>query len=244
MKLLIVAAGFGTRLRRGAKHLVSLWGRPLIYYPLVTAGYFVDEEPLVVVQSVYLEETRARLRENGLNAELVASFCPHCENGYSLLLGLRRVDGPVLLSVADHIYEPCLVKKLLDHCPQDAGVCVAGDRSPRLVDIEEATKIRVRGSSVAFSKKISDFDYVDTGVFIVRDTRGIIERFGERTDLTMNMLWNEYSSQGGVISVVDVTGCRWGDIDTEADLLSFENGARRELLEEVILGLSCEGDRM
>ncbi len=235
MRLLIVAAGFGTRLRKGAKHLVSVWGRPLIYYPLSIAGAFASKEPLVVVQSVYLEETRARLRENGLDVELVPSFCPHCENGYSLLLGLQRVSEPVLLSVADHIYEPCLVARLLSGCPSDAGVCVAGDKDPKLVDIEEATKVKISDGRVRFSKSLEDYDYVDTGVFIVRDVRGLVERFEGRRDLTMNMLWSEYSASGGVITVVDVTGCRWGDVDTEGDLASFESGGRRVLLEEILL---------
>ena len=234
MKPLIVAAGMGTRLRRGPKHLVRLWGRPVSYYPASTLARLTRSTVTMVVQSVYVEETRAALRENGLEVELVASFCPHCENGYSLLLGLSRLRDEALLSVADHIYQPCLVEKLLEGCPRDAGVCVAGDRRPSLVDIDEATKIKVEAGRVTFSKKLDSYDYVDTGVFIVRDWKGLLELYGHRTDLTMNQLWSSYSSDGGTVQVVDVTGCLWADIDTEQDLMGFEAGERRSLIEELL----------
>ncbi len=234
MRGLIVAAGLGTRLRRGPKHLARLWGRPLSYYPASALARVAGEAPLMVVQSVYVEETRAALREAGVEVELAASFCPHCENGYSLLLGLAHARDEVVLSVADHVYHPRLVERLLEGCPRDAGVCVAGDRSPSLVDIDEATKIRVDGGTVTFSKSIGDYDYVDTGVFVVRDWRGLLERFGHRTDLTMNQLWSLYSRSGGRVEVVDVTGVPWADVDTEADLLGFLSGERRKLIEELL----------
>ncbi|AEM37918.1 hypothetical protein Pyrfu_0046 [Pyrolobus fumarii 1A] len=234
MKLLIVAAGMGTRLRRGPKHLARLWGRPLVHYPLSSVSAALGRvEPTLVVQNAYVEETRAILRENGWDVNLVASFCPYCENGYSLLVGLSSVRSETLLSVADHIYHPCLVERLVAGCPEDAGVCVAGDRKPTLVDIDEATKIRV-GPPTVFSKKLEDYDYVDTGVFLVRDWRGMLAYFGHRTDLTMNELWTLYSQRGGRISVVDVTGCLWADVDTESDILGFESGERRSLLEELL----------
>ncbi len=234
MRVLAVAAGMGTRLRMGAKHLAMLWGRPLLYYPLRVATSIAGGEPLVVVQSFYVEETRAALRENGLDANVYASFCPHCENGYSLLLGLSYARSPVLLTVADHVYEPCLVERLVKGCPEEAGVCVAGDRSPSLVDIEEATKIRVEDNSIIFSKRLAEYDYVDTGVFLIRDWEGLLRRFGHRVDLTMNDLWSEYSAAGGRVEVVDVTGCRWADVDTEQDFYAFLSGPRRSLIEELL----------
>ncbi len=235
MKPLIVAAGMGTRLRRGPKHLVRLWGRPISYYPASTLYRLTGAPVTMVVQSVYVEETRAALRESGVEVELVASFCPHCENGYSLLLGLSRLRDEALLSVADHVYQPCLARRLLEGCPEDAGVCVAGDRKPSLVDVDEATKVKLLGDGrVVFSKRLEDYDYIDTGVFLVRDWRGLLEAFGHRTDLTMNQLWTEYSSGGGIVRVVDVTGCRWADIDTEQDLVGFETGERRSLIEELL----------
>ena len=235
MKPLIVAAGMGTRLRRGPKHLVQLWGRPVSYYPAFILSMLAESTVTMVVQSIYIEETRAALHENGLEVELVASFCPHCENGYSLLLGLSRLRDEALLSVADHVYQPCLVEKLIEGCPGDADICVAGDREPRLVDIDEATKIRVERDRVVFSKQLDDYNYIDTGVFIVRDWRGLLERYGHRTDLTMNQLWSSYSSGGGIVRVVDVTGCLWADIDTEQDLMGFEAGVRRSLIEELLV---------
>ncbi len=233
MRVLVVAAGLGTRLRIGAKHLASLWGRPLVYYPLSVALRYASD-PLLVVQSFYVEETRRALRENGLDAEIRASFCPHCENGYSLLLGLKYAESEVLLSVSDHIYEPCIVERLVRGCPRHADVCVAGDRHPRLVDIEEATKIRIAGDRVVFSKNISVYDYVDTGVFVVRDWKGLLERYSHRSDLTMNTLWTTYSAEGGRVAVVDVTGCRWADVDTEQDFYAFLSGERRRLIEELL----------
>ena len=235
MRPLIVAAGMGTRLRRGPKHLVNVWGRPVSYYPASTLTRLLGAPVVMVVQSIYVEETRAALRENGIDVDLVPSFCPHCENGYSLLLGLSRTRSEVLLSVADHIYQPCLVEKLVEDCPESAGVCVAGDRRPQLVDIDEATKIRLESNGAAtFSKLLEDYHFVDTGVFLVRDWSGLLGLYGHRTDITMNMLWSGYSRSGGVVKVVDVTGCLWADMDTEQDLMAFMSGARRSLIEELL----------
>jgi len=92
----------------------------------------------------------------------------------------------------------------------------------------------VDGGVVTFSKSLRDYDYIDTGVFLVRDWRGLLRLFGHRTDLTMNALWSLYSRAGGRVEVVDVTGAPWADVDTEADLMGFLSGERRKLIEELL----------
>ncbi len=234
MKAVVVAAGFGTRLRMGPKHLVRLWGRPLSYYPLRAVTRHAREYA-IVVQSVYVEETRVVLHENGFNPVIVANFNPHSENGFSLWLGLEWAgQGPVIVSVADHVYEPRLVDMLVEGC--DASICVAGDRNPRLIDIDEATKIEARGgNALRFSKRLEKFDYIDTGVFLVNDVGVVRGVAAERPDVSMNTLWNMLIEQGVDFKVVDVTGVLWADVDTEADLYAFNTGVRRLLVERVLL---------
>jgi NDP-sugar pyrophosphorylase family protein len=226
MQAVILAAGDGGRLypltSATPKPLLDVHGKPIIHHVLMSlhdAG--VDD---VIVVLGYRGEQIRRALEGGSPAGMRIRFVDNdaflLGNARSIWAARQAVDGSFVLAMADHLVEPALVRALVD---QADGRCrLAIERTDRAdVRAQEATRADVRGGLVIdLGKSIAVWNALDTGLFwcttrifdvITRSTRD-----GEAGELFATL------ARAGELDAVDVSGCRWIDIDTADDLRRAE----------------------
>jgi CDP-L-myo-inositol myo-inositolphosphotransferase len=91
-------------------------------------------------------------------------------NASSLLAARHVLEGNFLLLVADHIFDPAILSRLLEQQLQPGEIVLAVDfrvDDTALVDIEEATKVAVQDQWVtAIGKQLPSYDALDTGIFL------------------------------------------------------------------------------
>lgn len=170
MKALIVAAGFGSRLREvsPSKPLTSVAGMPLIAR-VIAAAREGGATSFVVVTG----HESARLT-SFLHALDPAITCVVTQdwalpNGHSVLTGADAI-GPErhLLMMADHLFDPAIVARMIAAPPAPLALAIDRRLDNRLVDLDDVTRVRTSGDRiVAIGKHLSDYDAFDCGVFTV-----------------------------------------------------------------------------
>jgi len=236
----VLAAGVGSRLSeiaRGAKFALRIAGRPLIHYPILSLVSAGVDRIVIVTRGAALPVLR-RLVER-LDVSLEIEYCVNNrwrrENGYSLYVASRCVEaGEFYVSMSDHIYPSDVAYRLLEAASRhpDAVAIVAGDREPRYVNVEEATRIRARGVYVeAIGKGLYPWNYVDAGVFVMRrEIFDVARRLAERRErFGLSDVISEAVRQGYRVAVADITGLPWAEVDTPEDYDSLVSGWKREL---------------
>ncbi|GAF67459.1 unnamed protein product, partial [marine sediment metagenome] len=150
-------------------------------------------------------------------------------NGASALAACDKVGtAPFLLTMADHLIDPSLIKAVLRAGPREGEVCLAVDRHKAdIFDPQDATKVTLSNDRVVrIGKGLEVWDAADTGVFLC--TRGLFEGIrlaGARQKHSLSDAVGELAAAGRVIAV-DVSGASWLDVDTPEALRE----ARRRLL--------------
>ncbi|MCH8140417.1 MAG: NTP transferase domain-containing protein [Proteobacteria bacterium] len=180
MKCLIIAAGKGSRLqhRGDSKPLIPILGIPLIERVIRTAVEAGADEFYVVIG---YQGERVRLFLEGLAERLAIGITPlvngdwEKENGLSVLKARDVLHEPFLLLMADHLFDPNLVRPLttLQLGDREIALVVDGDTSNPLIDLEDVTRVKVEDDSSMEGKKIrnigkglADFNGFDTGIFL------------------------------------------------------------------------------
>jgi len=219
----VLAAGFGSRLREGArscpKPLREVRSVPLLVRVLRCLSSSGIER-VAVVLGHQADEIRAALEGYpSLGVELRFVLNEHYDksNGVSLLAAREHVGSSCVLSMADHLYSPRIVESVL--APElDPDACVLGVDFDvqRCFDIDDATKVQVDGNRiVAISKQLPSYNALDTGVFRVGPA--LVEEldrlYRERGDCSLSDGVQALSRQGRFLAS-DVRGAQWIDVDT------------------------------
>ncbi len=170
MKALIVAAGFGSRLREvsPSKPLTPVAGVPLIER-VIAAARAGGATGFVIVTGHEAERVETFLA--ALDPAIVCLRTPDWSlaNGHSVLTGATHLRSePHLLMMADHLFDPAIVAALI--AAPAAPLRLAVDRrldNPR-VDLDDVTRVRTDGDAiVAIGKHLREYDAFDCGVFVV-----------------------------------------------------------------------------
>ena len=189
MKCLIIAAGKGNRLQsRGeCKPLIPLLGIALIERVIRTAIEAGADEFFVVVghQGEQLSHFLARLADS-----LAIQITPLVNddwdqgNGLSVLRAREVLHEPFLLLMADHLFDPQLVRELTSLELGDGEIALVVDGNTRnpLIDMEDVTRVKLEdGVSLQSCEKsnknnitkirdigkgMADFNGFDTGIFL------------------------------------------------------------------------------
>jgi len=189
MKCLIIAAGKGSRLqqRGDSKPLIPILGIPLIERVIRAAMEAGADEFTVVIgyQGEQVHNFLERLADH-----LAVRITPLLnddwdkENGLSVLKARDVLHEPFLLLMADHLFDPMLVRELttLELGDGEIALVVDGNTGNPLIDMEDVTRVRLEDdappkssgkSSKNNSKKIrdigkglTDFNGFDTGIFL------------------------------------------------------------------------------
>jgi 1L-myo-inositol 1-phosphate cytidylyltransferase len=232
-RAIILAAGRGERLVNGKpypKPLELVNGVPLIVR--VLRGLCLAEVRDVTIVVGHLGDVlRDALREYPLELDLrfVHNDEVHKPNGTSLLKAKRAVRGPTFLLMSDHLWSPDLLQRVR-RFPLGCDEAVLGVdfKIAECFDLDDATKVRLRGDRVAqIGKDLEHYDALDTGVF--RITPAVIEAL-ERVDgphgcsLSQGMF---ELARDGRMRTVDVEAATWVDVDTPAALGHAERLVRR-----------------
>jgi 1L-myo-inositol 1-phosphate cytidylyltransferase len=175
VKCLIIAAGMGSRLRSLApsKPLAEVNGTPLLTH-VARAARAAGATSFVVVtgyEAEGIERFLPRLAESvGAPIEAVRNRAWERPNGLSVLAAADRLDGPFILLMSDHLFDPAILRALIaGHRPDaDLTLAVDSDTESPILDLDDATKVALAadGRIVRIGKTLDRYDAVDTGIFV------------------------------------------------------------------------------
>jgi len=241
MDALILAAGFGSRLRAvsATKPLTPILGVPLLELGIRQAAR-AGAGRVVVATGHDADRVEAALPEFARSAgipvvaERVADWS--LPNGHSVLAGASRITGDYLLMMADHIFSAPILGALVHEGSAARGVTLAIDRRVQnpLVDPDDATWVKLDGHDRihAIGKNILDYDAVDCGAFLATPelAEAIAEAIaaGRPGSLTDGM---QRLADAGRAATMDIGDAWWVDVDDPRALALAEAGAATELPE-------------
>ena len=241
MKCLIIAAGYGSRLRSisGSKPLALLAGMPLIEHVIRRALAGGATEFLVVTghEADRIEQFLAGLAA-WLNVPLKAVRTPNWDlpNGYSVVTGAGCIEGYYLLLMSDHLFDPEIVAELLRQSKRPLiGLILAVDRhitNPAL-DLEDATRVETAedGSIVRIGKGLDRYDAIDTGVFLATPAlREAILTSVERGGVGSLSAGVQLLADQKRAQTMDVGSCWWADVDDPESFSSVEEELEKQAL--------------
>ena len=230
-RAVILAAGNGDRFHiptHDSKLLQPLLGRPILLRTL-EAAHEAGIRTVTVVLGYQAERVRA-LVETGAVAGLTIDFVVnpewHLENGVSALAARDSVGAErFALLMGDHVFEPPVLQRMLR-------LDVDGDESLLAIDArpatpeqaEEATKVRRHGSRiVAIGKDLTEFDALDTGVFVFSPVLfEALQAARALGDTTLSGGVRQLAARG-LMRGMEIGDAMWCDIDTVSDLAAAES---------------------
>lgn len=223
MDALIIAAGFGSRLRglSDSKPLTPVGGIPMIELGARQARA-AGAQRLVVVTGHEAQRLEAALPEIaarsgiGIDAVRVADWSK--PNGWSVMAGAAMIAGDYLLMMSDHIFSAPILSALAQQGGSNRGVTLAIDRRTDnpLIDPDDATWVKTApdGFIRAISKSLTDFDAVDCGAFLatpeLAEAIGAAIADGRAGSLSEGM---QRLADAGRAATMDVCGAWWLDVD-------------------------------
>ena len=222
MNCLIIAAGHGSRLREvsPSKPLTPVAGVPLIQHVIraAAAGGATAFTVATGHEAERLEAFLATLEDVAVRTVRVADW--DLPNGHSVLAGAAAIDGDYLLMMADHLFDPAIVRNLLAAPPAPLILAIDRDLANPLLDMDDATKVAVGadGAILAIGKALARFDAIDTGLF--RATPALAEAIraggGSLSEGVQRL------ADQGQARTLEVTGLSWLDVDDAAALAKAE----------------------
>lgn len=221
MNCLIIAAGHGSRLRDVSlsKPLTPIAGKPLIEH-VIRAASAGGATGFTIVTGHEAERVEAFLAGLDLPVATVRVTDWDLPNGYSVRAGAEAIEGDYLLAMADHLFDPAIVRRLVAAPAADLVLAVDRDLAGPLLDMDDATKVETRagGAIVRIGKTLAAFDAVDTGLF--RATPALAEAIGAGGG-SLSEGVQRLADQGRA-ATLDVTGLFWLDVDDPAALAKAE----------------------
>ena len=230
MKALILAAGFGSRLRRLTrdrhKVLINVGGAPLIDYPL-QALTSVGVTDIGVVVGHRAEEVSDFLAERYPFVEIIQNHQFDGGNAFSVLAGERFVGSdPFLVCMGDHTVSAEIVAPLVTETDNGCILCV-DSMARHSSQTNDATRVLVDelGFVQHIGKELSRWNAIDTGVFkMTPDVFHVIRLLShvQGTDVTTTDVVTRMGDEGEHFSTRDVSGMFWADVDTFEDYESVD----------------------
>lgn len=223
MDALIIAAGYGSRLREisDAKPLTPVDGIPLLELGVRQAAAAGIERVVVVTghQAIEIEKFLPTLSAR-VGIPVVSERVTHWStpNGHSVIAGAAKISGDYLLMMADHIFEASVLSRLAREGTKSRGVTLAIDRRIEnpLIDPEDATWVKTDrdGRIEAIGKTITGYDAVDCGAFLATPElaaaiQAVIAE-GKAGSLSEGM---QRLADAGRAATMDIGDAWWLDVD-------------------------------
>ncbi len=223
MDALIIAAGYGSRLRdiADSKPLAPIAGIPLLELGVRQARAAGVERVVVVTghHAIEIEKFLPSLSQR-MGIPVVSERLQHWStpNGYSVIAGAALIEGDYLLMMADHIFSGGILDRLARQGMKSRGVTLAIDRriDNPLVDPDDATWVKTDpdGRIEMIGKNIPDYDAVDCGAFLAtpelaRAIQSAIAQ-GKSGSLSDGM---QLLADAGRAATMDIGQAWWMDVD-------------------------------
>lgn len=241
MDALIIAAGFGSRLRdvSDSKPLTPIAGIPLLELGARQAKAAGVQRVVVVTghEADRIEAALPALAER-VGIPVVAQRVEDWSkpNGWSVIAGAAVIEGDYLLMMSDHIFSAPILTALAKQHAADRGVTLAVDYrcDNPLVDPDDATWVKLdqRGFIRAIGKTIPEYDAVDCGAFLATPElaeaiRAAITE-GKAGSLSEGM---QRLADAGRAATMDIGTAWWLDVDDPRAHELAEAQAPQELSE-------------
>jgi choline kinase len=172
---LILAAGFGSRLRKKTntpKPLTKVLGLTFaerVVCTLLDAGV----QHFLVTLGHEAETVRAHFvdiaRRRGVIIDFIEAEDWERGNGASALAAKGRTgEAPFFLVMIDHHFDPKIARALADDPPAPREMCLAVDRDKDAIfDLDDVTRVKIeKGRIKEIDKALDDWDAGDTGVML------------------------------------------------------------------------------
>ena len=248
MDALIIAAGFGSRLREisDSKPMTLVAGVPLLELGVRQAKAAGAQRVVVVTghQADRLETALPALAQRtGIAVEPARVSDWTKPNGWSVIAGAERITGDYLLMMSDHIFSAPILSGLAQQGGADRGVTLAVDYriDDPLIDPDDATWVErdARGFIRAIGKTIPQFDTADCGAFLctpelAEAIRGAIAA-GQAGRLSEGM---QRLADAGRAATWEIGGAWWLDVDDPRAHALAEQQAPHHLAEVYAAALS------
>jgi len=225
MKGIIIAAGYGSRLRSlsstAPKSLVEIDGKSIITHPidaLLTAG--VSDISIVVGYRAneiidYLEK-----RYPSINFSYNEDY--DGDNAVSVFAARSFIgDDPFVLAMGDHLISPSIVTTLLSDSIVNRTLCVDFE-SKNASQVNDGTRVMADSSGriIEIGKNIKNWESIDTGVFmmdpeVLDNIKYLMKRKGNK--VSISEVVQHMADNGRHFQICDVSGHFWADVDTEED---------------------------
>ena len=239
MKGVILAAGRGSRLQPYSqgkpKALVKLLGLTLIERAIYTLKRAGIKDIIIVIgyKGERVKEFLGDASTLGVKLTYVWNDEWHKDNGVSLYK-VKEYLSPgesFILLMVDHVVDPKIISSLKKLDTHKNIICVDKCENKDERKIQESTKVLAKGSRVLrIGKRLKEFNYLDCGVFklnynVFEKLESLVKNGKDRlAELIQELAHNDE------LTIYDVNGRLWYDIDTEEDVKIIE----RELLQSLI----------
>ena len=221
MNCLIIAAGHGSRLRpiSPSKPLTPVAGTPLIEH-VIRAAAAGGATAFTVVTGYEAERVEAFLGTLDVAIRTVRVADWDLPNGHSVAAGAAAIEGDYLLAMADHLFDPAIVRRLIAAPAAALTLAIDRDLAGPLIDMDDATKVETGpgGAIASIGKALERFDAIDTGLF--RATPALAAAIGAGGGSLSEGV--QRLADRGEAATIDVTGLFWLDVDDPAALARAE----------------------
>lgn len=242
-QVVILAAGMGTRIRGEAqplpKPLVRVGGLTLLKRTILTAKK-AGVRRFVIVVGCDGDRVQAAMAGDpelgGLELVWVQNEDYRLANGVSVLKARPHVRGEFFLTMADHVVDPAIFRRLQDEPARDGLVLAVDRKLSTIFDMDDATKVKVaEGERIAeIGKQIPHYDAIDTGVFRCSQElfRSLQSVFDERGNCSLSDGVQALAAVG-TARVADVGEAWWQDVDDLATRKHAEKLLFRSLTKSI-----------
>ena len=233
MKLVIIAAGLGSRLssvsNNTPKLLVPVMGQPLINKLLsncIDAGI----KNIVVVTGFNNHIIEDHLKKLQTPIQIEVAYNPDWKlaNGVSVLSAQKHIPTgeDFMISMSDHYYTSDILKIIKNKSDSNTIASVGADyKIDEIHDIDDGMKLKIDEDSNlirSMSKTLSKYNAIDCGIFKCKyEFFDYLKKAKEKDECSLsdacNLLMNK-----GLMGSVDIKSYPWIDIDTP-EALDFIN---------------------
>jgi choline kinase len=231
MKCLIIAAGKGSRLanKGDSKPLLPLEGIPLIERVIqlvMTAGV----KDFHVVTGYNGNKIRVRLtsfcQTHPVSIEFIHNEQWEKQNGISVYCAQPKLREPFFLLMADHLFDPAIIKELMAEGVEEGKVKLAVDKriknNPQ-VDMDDVTRVWVEENHILeIGKGLTRYNAFDTGIFLCSPALfPALAKSIAAGDASLSGGIRQLASQRNALAF-DIGDRPWIDIDDEAAFIKAQ----------------------
>jgi 1L-myo-inositol 1-phosphate cytidylyltransferase len=205
---------------------VHFRGKPILEH-VIRGAYQAGIERFVVVvgyRSDMIRRWFSRRWFPDISVTWVENAEYHKSNGISALKARYELDGPFLMLMADHVFEPRTARKLVEQPLATGEVILAVDpKIERIFDLDDATKVRRQGDRIVdIGKEIASYDALDTGMFLC--STALFDRLESATrdgNCSLSDGMRELAREGR-FRAMEIGEADWQDVDTPEALRHAE----------------------